>query len=392
MKLHSRIKASRPGNPVIVRITDKPFLHAHKREHEAFLCDTAWPAPDTTTGFAALITKNNTYPVADSDSLIVELPEDLHYLKAGDVVRINPNKNELHVLYRQDSSHNSFLLTERCNSNCIMCSQPPKPHDDSYIVDELVQAIPLIDPYTSVLGFTGGEPTLLGDDFFRLLSMTKNWLPHTELQVLSNGRAFSRLPFARRLANVGHPKLLLAIPLYSDLDDRHDFVVQAKGAFDETIRGMLNLARYHQRFEIRVVIHKQTYERLPALATFIARNLPFATHVALMGLENMGYVKMNLDALWIDPHDYQNELCESVRILDQTGIATSIYNHQLCVLDRSLWDFGRKSISDWKNIYIPECDNCQAKSQCGGFFASSGLRYSDYISPIDDLEASAPSW
>ena len=32
-----------------------------------------------------------------------------------------------------------------------------------------------------------------------------------------------------------------------------------------------------------------------------------------------------------------------------------IYNHQLCLIDRALWPFAVKSISDWKNEYHPEC-------------------------------------
>ncbi len=40
-----------------------------------------------------------------------------------------------------------------------------------------------------------------------------------------------------------------------------------------TIEGILNLKRCGVRVEIRVVIHRETYKRLPELARFIARNL-----------------------------------------------------------------------------------------------------------------------
>jgi SAM-dependent methyltransferase len=57
----------------------------------------------------------------------------------------------------------------------------------------------------------------------------------------------------------------------------------------------------------------------------------------------------------------------------------SIYNHQLSVLDRRLWPFARKSISDWKNEYMPECQGRREKQNCGGFFASVKIRYSAHI-------------
>lgn len=64
-----------------------------------------------------------------------------------------------------------------------------------------------------------------------------------------------------------------------------------------------------------------------------------------MGLENMGYVRMNMEALWIDPANYQAQLAEAVRILDQAHMNVSLYNHQLCLLKRELWPFARKSPS-----------------------------------------------
>lgn len=98
-----------------------------------------------------------------------------------------------------------------------------------------------------------------------------------------------------------------------------------------------------------------------------------------MGLETMGFVRMNLDALWIDPGDYQAQLRRAVAHLQQHGLNVSIYNHQLCVLDRRLWPIARKSISDWKNEYLEECRGCVVQDRCGGFFASSSVRRSDHI-------------
>jgi His-Xaa-Ser system radical SAM maturase HxsC len=179
---------------------------------------------------------------------------------------------------------------------------------------------------------------------------------------------------------------MIGIPIYSDISNIHDYVVQADGAFDETIRGILNLKRYRQKVEIRVVIHKQTYARLPQLAEFIARNLLFVDHVALMGLEMTGFTKHNLEDLWIDPLDYQPQLKAAVETLARYRMNVSIYNHQLCVLDRSLWKYNRKSISDWKNEYMPECSPCTQKTQCGGFFSSAKLRYSAHIAPFEDIQ------
>jgi len=47
----------------------------------------------------------------------------------------------------------------------------------------------------------------------------------------------------------------------------------------------------------------------------IVRNLTFVDQVVFMGLEMTGFTKANLDALWIDPLDYQGELAEAVHFL-----------------------------------------------------------------------------
>ena len=312
---------------------------------------------------------------------VPSLPEDLKYLKEGDIVRIFPN-GDISVIYRKDSRHNVIFMTERCNSKCLMCSQPPRDIDDEHLAHDWLQAIPLMSPETPVLGISGGEPTLYLGNLLKVIDATKRHLPATSLHMLSNGRLFSYLSYARALAEVKHHDLTLGIPIYSDSPSKHDFVVQAKGAFDQTVRGLLNLARVGQKIEVRIVIHKETYKRLPQIARFIARNLPFVSHVALMGLEITGYTRTNLNALWIDPIDYLGELTSAAEELVWSKMNFSIYNLPLCLLPTSLWPHARASISDWKNIYYGVCTQCSVKSYCGGFFASSVHKASRHVAPL----------
>ncbi len=310
------------------------------------------------------------------------LPQDQNYLNEGDILRFDPQRLALRTLYRKNSRHNGLLVTERCNNFCLMCSQPPKEANDSYLVAEWLEAIPLMNRDTGELIITGGEPTLLGDDLIILIRALKNYLPNTSIHMLSNGRNFSDFDFTKKVASIAHPDLMIGIPVYSDVSNIHDYVVQADGAFDETIRGIINLKRLEQKVEIRVVLHKQTYERLPQLAEFLARNLLFVDHIALMGLEMTGFTRHNLEDLWIDPIDYQSQLVQAVETLARYKLNVSVYNHQLCVLDKRLWPYNRKSISDWKNEYMPECEPCTKKTECGGFFSSATLRYSEHIEPF----------
>jgi len=313
------------------------------------------------------------------------LPDDYSYLENEDVIRISKGNTAISVLFRNSSPHNSILVTEQCNHYCLMCSQPPKDIDDSWILAEIEKLIPLIPLSTKELGFTGGEPTIYGERFLDLLRLTKSYLPDTTIHILSNGRAFRNEAFVRSYANIQHPDMMVGIPIYSDDPAQHDYIVQAKGAFDETVLGILNLKRLNQKVEIRIVIHKQSISRLKQLCEFIGRNLLFVDHVALMGLEMMGFTRANLDVLWIDPFEYKDTLSDAVQVLATYGLNVSVYNHQLCLVNSDIQPYYRKSISDWKNEYAEECGGCKRLNECGGFF-SSGIKhgYSKHLVPFND--------
>lgn len=335
------------------------------------------PVPD---GFAGYLFLEK--PKAETPPNSFLLDQAFSYLRTGDVIRIAHQRSNLRVLYRKNSFHNSIFTTDRCNNYCLMCSQPPKEVDDSFLVDEILRTIPLMSPETRTMGISGGEPTLLGQKLVDIVRLLKSRLPAAGVHMLSNGRIFKDFAYAKAFAELQHPDFMIGIPLYSDIASGHDYVVQADGAFDDTIRGIVNLKTAGVKVEIRVVIHKATYERLPYLAQFIRRNLTFCDQVALMGLEMMGFTKINLDKLWIDPIEYQPQLKSAVKLLNQARMRVSIYNHQLCLLDPFLHPFNVRSISDWKNEFMPECEPCTKREQCGGFFSSAKLRYSSRIKPF----------
>lgn len=375
MRLHEIARVEGVDRQLIGRVTRKPLLSG--REDSLLLLDHA--ADGDAAGYLGVLIFGDARPPAGIAAACGL--RQLTYLDDGDVVSIDPN-GFVRVLYRRASPHNVILATERCNSLCLMCSQPPKDDDDSHRLVEHLRLIDLIDPATAELGITGGEPTLLRDGFLALIARCKERLPSTALHVLTNGRLFFYRCFAEKLGAIEHPDLVLGIPLYSDIDSRHDAIVQAPGAFEETVIGLQQLDRYGVRVEIRVVLHALSVPRLAKLATFITRNFPFAAQVALMGLEMFGLVHKHLGELWIDPADYQRELLDAAEVLSDAGMNVSIYNHQLCVLNPRLWPLARKSISDWKNVYLPECDGCGVLDRCGGFFQSGTRIRSAHIHPL----------
>ncbi|MCD5986458.1 His-Xaa-Ser system radical SAM maturase HxsC [Pseudomonas sp. CDFA 553] len=325
---------------------------------------------------------------ADIDAPLLTNPKDPLVVQPGDVITVGPGSNVVRVLYRRGANSNLLFMTDRCNSLCLMCSQPPKDIDDRWHIDENLKLIDLVDQGEEQLGISGGEPTLYREGLLAIVEHAKRVVPEKSLHILSNGRLLSDPTWIAELQRLSHPNLTWGVPLYADNAADHDHVVQAIGAFSQTMIGLYNLQRANQKIEIRMVLSQLTTPRLGQWAHFIFRNLPFVHHVALMGIENTGLAKKNYDQLWIDPADYQDELNKAAYFLDIRGITVSIYNLPLCVLHPGLGRFYRQSISDWKNLFIDACQTCSATHACAGFFKSHSSRWqSRNIHPlsVEDL-------
>lgn len=287
--------------------------------------------------------------------------------------------------FRIDSNDNTLFTTARCNNNCIMCCQPPLDNDD---IDELFERnLSIIDRSPKdipVVGISGGEPTLMGDKLIDLIRHIRETLPNSDIHILSNGRNFKDIDCARRVVEAAENKLFVGIPLHSDYYCDHDIIAGAKEAYNETMAGMFNLAALGALIELRIVINKLNYMRLPQMADFIHKNLPFVAWTAFMAMEHIGHAISNEKNIWIEPIDYADKLTEAVSILSQWHKEVAVYNVPLCLIPETIHPFAQKSISDWKNKYLPECGKCSLKSKCCGLFATSKNPFKG-IAPFDSL-------
>ena len=157
---HTKLLGKSSGPKRICRLTENQDLPKALRSKHILLLKNGYEG-DCPEGFSGVFTlrENGSDRYPDNTFL---LSEEYAYLGCGDVVKFSPDNQSFNVIYRRSSKHNSILVTERCNNYCVMCSQPPKDKDDSYIIDELKEAIPLMDEATREIGITGGEPTILG--------------------------------------------------------------------------------------------------------------------------------------------------------------------------------------------------------------------------------------
>ena len=92
------------------------------------------------------------------------------------------NKIVIRVLYRDDSEDNVIVVTNQCNSNCIMCpdSDAVRNTKENPDIKKLLEQVRCIPNDTKHITITGGEPGLLRENLIKLLEECKKYLPNTE--------------------------------------------------------------------------------------------------------------------------------------------------------------------------------------------------------------------
>lgn len=279
-----------------------------------------------------------------------------------------------------NSNDNSLFVTSQCNNKCLMCAQPPLNRDDiDFFYAKNIEIIDNAPNGLTNIGITGGEPTLLEEKLICLIEYIRIRYPDSLIHILTNGKAFADIHYSKKFKEI--PNLLFGIPLHSDFSIEHDAITQVKGSYTETMKGLYNLAGIGADIELRIVINRMNFQRLPQLSEFIWKNLPFVAYISFMGLEDTGYSIKNHNKVWIDPIDYQKELEKAITNLTEWKLDVSIFNIPLCLLRSSLHKFAKKSISDWKVTYIDICSTCSMKNECCGLFSTSKTQ-SPNIEPI----------
>lgn len=298
--------------------------------------------------------------------------KDYDTLLDYDVIEIIDNE-AIRVLYRDDSEDNVIVVTNQCNSNCIMCpdSDIVRNTRENPDIKKLIEQVKYIPDDTKHITITGGEPGLLKENLLKLLDACKFNLPCTDFLLLTNGRIFADKIFTNKFKDVIPKNIRVAIPIYADNSKLHDEITRVFGSFNQTVIGIKRLIQNDIDVEIRIVVLKKNYKYLEDTTKFIANEFPKVKIVNIMALEMTGNAYKNKEEVWINFNKFKKILYNACINTMRSGIITNLYNFPLCNLDERLYSIAHKSITDYKIRYKNGCDNCLAKNDCGGFFNST---------------------
>ena len=326
---------------------------------------------------ATLYPENASFDLSDDEkSFLCDLGEDscIEISSSGRIECAFGIKND-----------NTLYITDKCNSNCIMCpmAEPVRRngHNTPFeILKELVHYMPENMEHITI---TGGEPFIIGDSLFDLLSMLKHGQKAYSYLLLSNGRVFSNHEYCTKFAESVPESFLVGIPLHGHTAEIHDAISQAPGSFAQTTRGITNLlSTKSTSIEIRIVINRINAPYMTDIARFICKMFPGIDSVKFMGMEMLGNAIVNSEKVWIPYEDAFAQIKPAIDYLVQNSVDVAIYNFPLCFVAPSYWNICAHSITEYKIKYADACTNCKEKSACGGMFTGTDKYLSDQVKPI----------
>ena len=268
-----------------------------------------------------------------------------------------------------------FYVTEKCNSNCVMCpmSLDSRKRGEQMSGEEWDRFEELIPSDTAHITVTGGEPFLCHEKLLPVLEKINRLYPNADVLILTNGRALALPGIMEPLEKLITDRYCFAIPVHGPDAALHDAITQSPGSFRQSVAGLRNLGRTRARIEVRVVGHRlnlnrisETYRMLCALGARI-------DVINLIAMEMTGCAARGRDRLWVD----YDVLCaaaeEGIRCAILHGIDAGLYNFPLCQVPERLWPLVKQSITPSKIMYPDECAGCARRDACGGMFYSTRL-------------------
>lgn len=317
------------------------------------------------------IENNGINNVHDGNQVLVK-SSDLIYLQDlndFDVLEVFPN-GIVNRYYNDSSEDNLFFITEKCNSNCIMCPSPDssRKNGDSWRADQLIHVAEYIPSDARHFTITGGEPFMIGRQIFDFLEYLKNKFMETEFLILTNGRIFAVPSYCQLLKETSPYNTILGIPIHASYAGLHDYITRVSGSFEQTVSGLKNLLSLGCNVELRIVVSRLNADNLEDLAYLVTEELPTVEHVSIMAMEMTGSAYHNRNLVWIPYKKVFLSVKKAVDILIRNSIDVRLYNFPLCTVDPEYWTLCKRSISDIKIRYRDTCNICRVRDACGGLF------------------------
>ena len=273
----------------------------------------------------------------------------------------------------------------KCNNNCLICVVDAFSNQHKNMTTkQVLQLFEKIkqEKHLREIEFSGGEPTVR-DDFLYLL----NWLsikhPYLSYSVLTNGRKFCNLNFAKEFSRYNIRHVITALHHYKE--EKHDEQTQAIGSFKQTFLGIKNLSFLGINLTVKIIVTKLNYKAMPQMIEFVAKNFPLVKNMSINGLDIRGRAEQFKDKVAVSFTKYIPYVNKAIDIAKKYNINIVLYSIPLCVLSEKYRTYAGAQpdlISVYKSPvakvfnktekhgHIAKCEKCDLNKNCYGTWFS----------------------
>jgi MoaA/NifB/PqqE/SkfB family radical SAM enzyme len=156
----------------------------------------------------------------------------------------------------------------KCNNSCMFCFNAY--HSDKtkldYRTDKSTEDVrellrKLKKNGFDKVNFMGGEPTIR-EDLLELVSYSRE-LGFPQIWLTSNGRMLGYREYADKLIRAGVTGVQFS--LHSHVSETHDSLTRVQGSFDQSVKGVRNVARHGIEMCNKCVVNKKNMSELKGL-------------------------------------------------------------------------------------------------------------------------------
>jgi len=293
-----------------------------------------------------------------------------------------------------------------CNNRCRFCVQGDKRYEyGNKSTDEIKQTLAEGRKDADQIVFTGGEVTIR-PDFPELVAHAKS-LGFKVIQLQSNGRALASMEYARKVRDAGITEFSPAI--HGPNPEIHDYLVNAPGAFKQTVKGVLNAKQLGLPVILNSVITLVNYRHLPAMARLFV-----SLHVdqyQFAFVHALGSAAKNWDEIVPRFRDIEPFVKEGLQVGIDAGVRVMTEAIPLCILsgyERYAAEFiiprtkvfdANWTVDDYTKFRITEgkakaesCRSCRHDPYCEGPWREYPERFGfEEFVPVPKPGASAPA-
>lgn len=134
----------------------------------------------------------------------------------------------------EDEREAVLMMTEACNSNCIMCpmSSDARKRGNRLSEKEAEEELSHLCEDTEHIDITGGEPFLNAPLVLDVMKRLNEQHAQIPVQILTNGRALSLPSIQKAIAQLITSRYRFAIPIHAGNAALHDNITQTPGSLN----------------------------------------------------------------------------------------------------------------------------------------------------------------